>query len=501
METYGVDDAAFAHGYLVLDGAPPPPETAHWLRTGVGGYTYLTHPRTVVTHVSARLSRAPWAKRAHVVLLGHPVDVASGRHDPVEIAGGLLTTLISTGVTAAVKDVAYLGGRFTAFLHHARDMTVVPDTHATQPTFWSVNRQVAVASHAALVAAALTLERDERALALYDGIRAIRPKGTIFMPGMSTPWQEVRPLIPNCRLDVDRDRTGEVHVRHTRFWPIEERVEDDDVDRVYGRFRELFLGHVGLLGQFGRTGVSLTAGLDSRLTLAAVASQRWAFAFTYANPLQLGQDSRLDHDVAGARALAATAGIPHHLLFWRTPESCAQTGRAAIFRAAYDLTWPEKQGSVGAAYAMYADLPHDFFELQSNLAETGTTHTRERTAEGISPQRLAVLWLGRAFARRAAYRPAFADFIDYAEFSADRLMGYDHHDVFYWEHRMSRWAARKFQEGDMSHRVLLPFNDRRLLETMLSLPEPLRAAKVLHSRFLDEFPELRDAAPSLAHGS
>lgn len=494
-----VRDAAFAHGYAVVAGPPLPPETAHWPRTDVGRFTYATHPRAVVTRVSAEPERSLWRRRPgpEVVVVGHPVDVASSTHDPDAIARSVLAAL-GDGVDAAVRRVAYLGGRFTAFLHHDDGMTVVPDTHATQPVFWSVGTEgVAVASHSVLVARATGREPDLRALALYDGIRTIRPRGTIFMPGMTTPWEEVRPLIPNCRLDV-RPGRGSPSARLVRFWPFEDRVEESDVEVVYGRFREQLLGHLRLLGSFGRVGLSLTAGLDSRVTLAGLLldGQRDVFTFTYANPRAIGRDAAVMHDVFGASELAFRAGLPHRLVHWRAPEDCWLPDRAEAFRAAYDLAWPEKQGSVGAAYSMYADLPHDFVELQSNLAETGTTHTRTRTDEPISPRRLAVLWLGKVFADHPEYHTDFAELIDAVDFSTPALRGHDHHDVFYWEHRMSRWAARKFQEGDMSHRVLLPFNDRRLIETMLSLPQPLRAAKVLYTRLLDEVPEVRDVAPA-----
>lgn len=491
-----VRDAAFAHGYAVVAGTSLPPEVAHWPRTEIGRFTYTTHPRAVVTRAAAEPAR-PWRRRprTEVIILGHPVDVDAGTRDPDMIARSVLAAL-GDGVESAVRRVAYLGGRFTAFLHHDDGMTVVPDTHATQPVFWSVEGGgVVVASHAVLAARALEREPDARALALYDGIRAIRPKGTIFMPGMTTPWEGVRPLIPNCRLDVRAGR-GAPSARLVRFWPFEDRVEESDVNRVYGQFREQLLGHLRLLSGFGMVGLSLTAGLDSRVTLAGLLlnGHRDAFAFTYANPRAVGRDMAVTRDVFGASELAFGAGLQHRLVHWRAPEDCWLPQRAQAFRRAYDLAWPEKQGSIGAAYSMYADLPHEFVELQSNLAETGTTHTRTRTDEPISPRRLAELWLGKVFSGHPEYHEDFAEFIEAASFSTPALRGHDHHDVFYWEHRMSRWAARKFQEGDMSHRVLLPFNDRRLIETMLRLPQPQRAAKVLYGRLLDEVPHVRDVA-------
>lgn len=498
-----VASASFAHGYLVLAGAPAPDGTGGWSRRQAGKLTYLTHPRTVLAHAGDTRPRAPWSEpRPEIVLLGHPVDVRTSCADAGVLARRLLATLRDQGVDAAVRQAAYWGGRFTAFLHHAHGMTVVPDAHATQPVFWSSRgRRVAVGSHAALVADALEREPDEGVLALFDGIRAIRPKGTIYFPGTWTPWRDVRPLIANCRLDIRTDRR-DVRVEHRRFWPFAERVEVGRIDQVYDRFREHFLGHLSLLGSFGRVAVSLTAGLDSRVTLAGMQLGEYpdAFAFTYAHPEVMARDTNVARDAFGANELAFRSGMHHRLLHWRKPEDCSMRETAEAFTAAHHRSWPEQRGSVGAAYTMFAELARDVFELQSSLAETGTTHMRDRTSEPISPRRLAVSWLGRAFAERREYHPAFAEYIEYADFSTAQLQGYDHHDLFYWEHRMSRWASRKFQEGDMSHRVLLPFNDRGLVETMLQLPQPQRAAKVLYERILDEVPQLRDVARPDATG-
>ena len=86
--------------------------------------------------------------------------------------------------------------------------------------------------------------------------------------------------------------------------------------------------------------------------------------------------------------------------------------------------------------------------------------------------------------------------------SGPDLLGYDDYDLVYWEQRMGRWGWQKFCDGDFGHRVLLPFNDRRLLETMLSLPYPLRRDKVLFHRLLDDLgvrePARGPAAPQRA---
>lgn len=59
---------------------------------------------------------------------------------------------------------------------------------------------------------------------------------------------------------------------------------------------------------------------------------------------------------------------------------------------------------------------------------------------------------------------------------------------------MGKWGYRKYQDGDFSHRMLLPFNSRQLIETMQSLPYPQREAKVVLHALLSTVPALASPA-------
>lgn len=59
---------------------------------------------------------------------------------------------------------------------------------------------------------------------------------------------------------------------------------------------------------------------------------------------------------------------------------------------------------------------------------------------------------------------------------------------------MGKWGYQKFQDGDFSHRMLLPFNDRGLIELMQSLPYAERESKVLLHALLATVPALATSA-------
>lgn len=501
VDEAAVLDGAHPHGYLLVGRGTTPTEDSRGWRTEpdlLPGTVLHLHPRTV-------LARGRGG-RGTVVLLGHPVDVAAGITEGDRIASRLAGTWDLGGQDALVREAATLGGRWTllaaphagaAPVAEVAELLVLPDTHATQPVFSAVaGGRFALASTPALVARTLDLPVDESALALLEELRRRRGGAVTYLPGRRTAYLGLEPLVPNCllrvRLGTPTSPTPPT-VRHERFWPWREREEATDVRAVYRAFRERLAAHTQLLAGLGRPSLSLTAGWDSRVT-AAVAQDalraRDGFAFTYVNP----RDARAARggrtamaDVTGASAVAAQLRVPHQVLRWRQPPP------GSTFDVLHRRTYAPLLPSRGAAHAMWADLPRDgsLVQLQSNGGETGTTFIRARTAEPLSPLRLARMMMGASEGLEDLAGPMYDGYQEHAAMTAERLLGYDHHDVFYWEQRMGRWGWQKFTDGDFGHRILLPFNDRVLLETMLSLPYPQREAKVLFQRLLAEEPVAR----------
>lgn len=495
-----VVDGAFGVGYLVRGGAATVPTTVEtWPRHELGSLTYHVHPRARLT--TAATPGGP----GRVVIVGDPVDVRAGDREPSSIAATSLQVWQRSGADAVVRHLAYLGGRWTAFLETAADsdehparITVIPDCQATQAVFYSTWRGVALASQPVLVADAIGSGPDPAAERMLSTLRAARPKGVIFLPGTLTTHEGVLPLVPNHQLDVTLDtRTGSAQTRHTRFWPHEDRVERSDTSAVIDEFIDHFREHTRLLCQAGRTVLSLTAGLDSRTSLAGALPHLGAdsFAFTYLNPRDGYTKPGAADDVFEANALAHAVGVPHRVLRWRRPEP------GSIFEEIAQRTYPVQRPSIGAAHAMWADLPPGIIHLQSIGAELGTTFYARRPEVPITPGELLRIVSNRDDLPAALAREAFGGYLDYADFSSASIRGYDFRDVFYWEQRMGKWGYRKYQDGDFSHRMLLPFNSRQLIETMQSLPYPEREAKVVLHALLATVPALASSVstPSPLH--
>ncbi|MCU1515505.1 MAG: hypothetical protein JWQ75_226 [Pseudarthrobacter sp.] len=466
---------AFSHGY-VLTNAPEPDHCRGWRAERLGGLTLFLHHKTAAAVSTSRHSGHT------VVLVGQPVDVDSESISGDGIAAACLEILDHEGAEAAVRYVAYLGGRFVAFLLVDGTLTVVPDCHATQSAFWAVeDGSVCVASHTALVADALGLGPDEQARALLAQLKRLKPQGTRYYPGVRTGFQNVRPVTANCLLSVS---LGSGQATHLRFYPFKEIPAARTVEEAFATFEQYLLTHVRLLTGFGQTGISLTSGGDSLATLRAALAggAQDMFAFTYF--LAASPTPNNIADVMGANQLAFEAGIRHKVLRW------APGQRSVEFDALFNRTWPDGGQAKPVARCMYEELPRNFYELQSTVAETGTVFYPGRKTPEISPIRLASLWQGTTIGNMEEFHREFAEFIEYSQFTADDLLNIDYHDAFYWEHRNTCWAANRYHEGDLGHRVLLPFNHRGLIEAMLSIPVADRRKAVLIKMFADKYAQI-----------
>lgn len=466
---------AFSHGYLISSDPTLFPDTAAaWPRTTCGPITVALHPKTI--------SLAHTTGRATALLIGHPVDLDADTIDLAHITRRAAEELHHGGVGAFTRYVGYLAGRFTAYAVTADEVVAVPDSCATQSVYWARKGAPVLASHIELVADAVGAQVNEAALGRLRNLRTLRPGVTHFFAGIETVYHDVLPLLANHRLRWDV-ATGAV--RHERFYPFEDVPQSGDADAVYADFRDVFRQGCRLLSSFGRTGISLTGGDDSGTTLRGARPflRDDAFTFTYLNP---GSRSPGQYDdVFAANRLSAEAGLQHLVI----RSGSAEPG--SLFDQVFGTTWKAHRPSEVAARAMYEQLPRGFFQLQSMHAEVGTSFYRKRTTAPPTAARLAELYQNAAVAAVPEFVERFEEFIEYADFRTGSHANLDYHDLFYWEHRDSRWAAQKPHEGDLGHRVLQPFNSRRLIEVMFRLPYRQREEKVLLRRFHESEPLAR----------
>ena len=76
------------------------------------------------------------------------------------------------------------------------------------------------------------------------------------------------------------------------------------------------------------------------------------------------------------------------------------------------------------------------------------------------------------------------EYRDVTAFDPAVFIDRDWHDMFYWEHRNSKWASLWYSEVDMTGFAIVPYNDRKLIEMMLSLPLEHRLSRTLQTHMI-----------------
>lgn len=438
----------------------------------------LGRDRNLSIHPATKLIRYA-TDEVEVVLLGFAVDLVRNTGDSLEIGREIAARAshVDTDSEALLKYVAYLGGRFVCLVSLTRgnELQILTDCTATQPVYWArtAGAGFVASQHASLCARVSGLGVDKKAQRLIKHARDMRTSGTIFPPGTLTGYEDVLQVIPNHVLRVTNSG-----VAHERYYPFSDTSLQKNKEEAYEEFRSTFARHVELLSSIGTVGISLTAGKDSRATLAAARPYltKQSLTWTYFNsesphPVHVA-------DLQSARALAARIGVRHIEVDLKGPHR-----RAFISAHRQTMGATAQMPSVPHAYDW--QLPGDLLEFQSMAAEVGTGFYRNREGKP-DVARLAELYSRSEFGRLPEVSDEIEKFIDYTGFHVDSFGSLDFHDFFYWEHRLGRWGSRRIQEVDLAHNVVLPFNSRTVLESLMSRPVEERGNKGDLVRFVNE---------------
>jgi len=465
----------YARGYVC--GAEPPRAPEGWLRLRFGRHHLAHDPRLAATRATAGPGNGEADGAAELLCLGLICDVRRPEATAAEVVAGL-----ARGLAAAeadfFEDLAHACGRHVVLFRRGGSPNggadgswgpswLVTDATGMKPAFRTLGAPRLVASHAGLAAEAAGRGRAPD-LAFRKGY-----------PGLRTPFEDVLLLTPNTRLNLD-DGTVE------RFWPARAiaPLTSDAAAALAGGWMQAAFDH---LAARHAPVVSVTGGLDSRVTLAMTRRHPDIPLFTYFRRAGLETDAA-DRAFAAAfgratgravRVFTLSEGAPTDPGFLRLLE------RNTYFDHIRRAAWTYHQ-----AFAALPGAVH----LRSNLAEIGREFWKHKRFPVATPVDLARIYLAERSEYPAGY--VFAVIERFAELDAvtGLLAAGDHVDVkslLYWEHRMAAWHSQVTAEGDPAFDTVSLYNCRRLLETLLAVPRPDRLRGVVPRRIIAaRWPEL-----------
>jgi hypothetical protein len=402
-----------------------------------------------------------------VVVLGTCVSTdAEGSAHPSP-AQRMLDALIA-GEPAFFDLIDIYCGRHAILFGPKDRPRILTDATGMRTVFYAADGGV-VASHARLVEEALGEEIERLDLPFRYGY-----------PGNHTPYRRTRLLTPNTLYDL-ADSTV------LRFWPrapikpmTVKRATEEVILRTMRALQRMALSHP--------LSLSLTAGIDSRATLALALKSGVPFdAYTY----DRSANTAIDYKVA--QALASLADISHTVVSAKTHAPAdvhALLAKATYYRH-HHSTVPPMQQHFGnsSSIAVTANLLEigRYFYRGGIYDHAVPDHPEAMCAYSLFATGLTANEMDRDHgpeARQLATR-FFADFIETTRFNSARG-SLDPRDQFYWEYKMSAWHGMILLERDFYADCFIPFNARAVFKALLAVPVRDRKRSTVFKRLIQQ---------------
>lgn len=414
-----------------------------WVKTQLaGGLQLATHPGLDVTQVNF--------EDRSLTLVGFLLDPDAPDATDTDIVGRLLRQ--SGGLDALITATARLGGRWVLIATYGKNKYLFHDPFGLRQAFYTVPEFtdcLLVMSQPKIGADTLNLTIDDAAQDFIDSYE-FRSSSEYKWPGAKSPYKEISHLLPNHYLDLN---TGSCH----RYWP-NQRLTQVDLDDAVKQLSELFRGLMKAAAMRFDLALALTAGLDSRLVLAA--SKDIKDRITYATVRQwMAPD---DHaDIVATGKLLDRLGLAHTVIkapVTTTPEF-SMAFKNNVFLA-HDHYAPD-------AEAILNSFGRNKVTVTGGGAEVGRSyHDLPRENNGI----ISAEYLSRIDGMDSSkytiqYSQQWMD-------GLEDLYNVNLLDLFEWELGSGNWLAMTQLEFDIAWKdILTPYNCRAIMVLMLSVEE------------------------------
>jgi hypothetical protein len=415
----------------------------------------ITSQLLLSNHPALNVTRVADGERA-LTLIGVMLDpLAPGASDS-EILRRLLPTCVS--IRQLTQSTAALGGRWALIaacddglflFHDALGLRQVFHTTCATNGIWAF-------SQPGLAVSTLELPFDDGAHEFVDSY-AFRSSPEYRWPGAGSPLLGLRHLLPNHYLDLHTARV-------TRYWP-DQALSPMSMTDAIDRIAVIMPGLMQAAAARYDLVLAITAGLDSRLVLAAARSIQHRLSYATVRQAKMPNESE---DLTLPARLLTGLGLHHQVVRARASMSP-------------EFSWAFKQNVL---------LAHDHYgaDAEAILARFGR-YKAAVTGSGAEIGRCSFrkdLPFGKLFGQVTAddlarlqcvHHPYAIGLFD--EWLSDVGANSPIHvlDLFEWEQGHGNWLAMAQQEFDTAwQEILTPYNCRALLTTFLSVDEQYRRA-------------------------
>ncbi len=466
----------FPRGFLMTNDpyieAQAYPFYGAWKRTVCFGYTFYVHPKQNLFALNDGSNG--------FVLIGHAFDPVSEQGESQEER--LLEQISAAFAQSADAFTGYLNrwtGLFVLFVFDTNGVRIYGDAAGMYTVFYGMHDgKLYCASHTALLGDVCGLQFDPYIERLIQ-----YPFYSLFgksLPGDLSPYKDFKRLIPNHFAQY-QDGTWSV----SRFFPTADHALSTlPYDSLVDNAAEILSKSMHIIyKKWDRCAISLTGGCDSKTTLACTNGvyDKYSY-FSY-----ISSDSEAV-DAEAASNICKLLDLPHKIYKISDSDTDYKDLPALISILAHN------SGDIGKSNANDVRkraffLERDDFdvEVKSWVSEVARSYYRKRFANPRFPKTLTPRYatsLYKVFLHdRKLVRETdrvFAAFLQkyYVPEDFERIPW---EDLFFWEFRMSSWNGLVITgEQQIAYDIVIPYNNRVLLQLMLSAPVQKRVADDLH---------------------
>lgn len=449
-----------------------------WKKEQIDMYTLYIHP---IQHFYCVKT-----KGRTIVMVGHAYNPFDGLYKETDI----LKTLVCDGSrNIEINKLNELTGVFTVICISGKKISIYGDAAGMQTTFWgAANGNVYVSSHTNIIGDLAELQMDEyvKNLSNYKFFRLLGNS----LPGDLTPYKEIKRLTPNFCVNYDG-----VTWSIERFYTPSNRGKSniqivDDVSRILHKTMEL------IPKKWERPAISCTGGCDSKTTMACTIGLYDKFKyFSY-----ISNDSE-EVDALAAKNIVTQLGLSHKI--YRIPNNdddltlVAETDQL-LFNNAGDLI-PNNKNDVRKR--RFFEVVDDFdVEVKSWGSEIGRAYYSKRFngrrnfGKKPTPRKCTAMYKFFLHNRSLVHQTdeVFKNYID-TYFQQDTTSPVDWQEQLFWEFRVPSWNGLVITaEHRYSFDITIPYNNRLLLELLISAPLEDRINDTIYRMIRDKMNPMID---------
>lgn len=463
----------FTRGFLMTDGECDEngyPFYGKWVHHFQGGYHFYVHPKQRFYCIER--------DAAVFFLIGHAYNPFRMQICERQI----LCDLADAAGDQRLSVVDELTGVFTLGWVENRELTLIADCASMQIAYYGlIGGHLYVSTHMQLIGDLCGLETSQyvRRLTAY---RFYRYYGA-YLPGDISAYDEVKRIVPNMALHF-----SDGQFRMERFYPRRElkpRKTEEEYAEGISVICDIMRRNMQLIAQkWERPAISMSGGMDSKGSLAAANGNYDKFQyFSYISmPGEIV-------DAEAAAKICGAIGVPHRVD--RISDNDGDFADIEEFREILEHNF----GNIGAnnrndvrKRVFYTSDTYCTFDIEAKswVSEVGRANYYKKFGFQKMPARLTprqMTTMYKLFVHdRKLVRDTdriFAQYIQDTDF--DSIFNYDASDMYLWEMRYGGWGGQVITcEHRFAFDITVPYNNRILMDTFLSLPLDKRITDQSH---------------------